>query len=58
MKAKLTEDIYSSSKKLQYGKKEEQVVVVYYLHNVLIVQNSNGFKFPVHRSKVEILSTI
>lgn len=56
MKVKLTEDIQSSAKKLQYGKKGEEVVVVADFHNVLIVQNSNGFKFPVHRSKVEILS--
>lgn len=57
MKAKLTEDIYSSAKKLLYGKKDEEVVVVADFHNVLIVQNSSGSKFPVHRSKIEILST-
>lgn len=56
MKARLTEDIYSAAKRLQYGKKDEVVLVIAEFVNVLIVQNSSGNKFPVHRDKAEILS--
>ena len=58
MKARLTEDIYSVAKKVQYGRKDEVVVVVAEFVNVLIVQNASGNKYPVHRDKTEILSTI
>lgn len=53
MKATLTQDVYSSTRKaLQYAKKGDQVTIVADFINVAIVQDKAGIRFPVQKSQL------
>jgi hypothetical protein len=51
----LTEDIYSSNRKIKYGTKGERVYIVSNRYPAVIVQKENGIRFAcsVHKLKLK-----